>query len=68
MGEHIEAGQVWRRRKDGRLVRVERAINTGTSRSPYFDVRWRTIEAPTRSGACFEDYWLRDYELMEVQP
>lgn len=56
-------GQVWRRKKDGRTVVIEKAVNTG-SRTPFHDITWATVEPPLRRGDCYENYWLRDYELV----
>ena len=65
----IKPHAIWRRKRDGRLVRVLRVQNVANSYSePYFDVQWEATGEGwprPRRGACFEDYWRRDYELTE---
>jgi len=60
----IEKGQIWRRRKTGKLVRITQAENVGVF-TPYFDVHWETVDKPVRRGTSYEDYWLKNCELVE---
>lgn len=55
----VRPGQTWRRKRDGALVIVESVIDVGSALNPYLDIRWKSAK---RRGACFEDFWLRDYE------
>jgi hypothetical protein len=60
VSEGIKDGQVWRRKKDGRLVVVTAVLRYYAATSP--DIRWATVDRPKRTGACFEPTWLRNYE------
>jgi hypothetical protein len=61
----IKRGQVWRNRKSGKEVCVEAVIVLSASiRYPYQDIRWCSVAKPRRRGACFSEYWHKNYELI----
>jgi len=61
----IEKGQIWRRRKSGKLVRVTQAHNLSSAgNAPYHDVHWETVDKPYRRGTSYEDYWVKNCELV----
>lgn len=61
--QKIEVGQVWRRKNDGRLIRVERVQNVGYL-TTYLDVIWRGVDKPGR-GELYEDSLRKRYEIEE---
>jgi len=64
----IEKGQIWRRKKTGKLVRITQAINLSSAgNEPYHDVHWETVDKPYRRGVSYEDYWVKNCELVEAE-
>ena len=61
----VARGQIWRRRKNGRLVRVTRVENVSRGSAPYYDVAWETVAKPFRRGQSYEDYWYKNCEYVE---
>lgn len=63
----INVGEVWQRRRDGRLVRVVELRNRSQSAiAPHLDVRWENVKGRSHGHRwCFENYWLRDYDRID---
>lgn len=59
----VAIGQVWRRRKDGKRVRIEQVKDVGYL-VPFLDIRWTGVDYKA-SGQCFESSFLPRYELIE---
>lgn len=59
----VARGQIWRRKSNGRLVRILRVENVGTAHNPYYDITWENTVKPFRRGSSYEEYWYKNCEL-----
>ena len=62
--QEIKVGQVWRRKHDGREIRIERVRQIGPDWRGGVDVHWRGVDKPGR-GALFDGSLRKRYELVE---
>lgn len=62
----LKHGQVWRVRKTGTLRRITGLTNHSRPTSePYYDVSWETVGTkPTRRGATYQEYFLKNCEFV----
>jgi hypothetical protein len=61
----IAVGQIWRRKKSGKLIRIERA-NQSAGFPAYDDWVWRGVDYTGR-GVSYGGYIRRDCELVEEE-
>jgi hypothetical protein len=61
----IRRGQVWRRKKNGALVKITALENVGRESAPYYDISWENVVKPFRRGRSYEEYWRKNCELVE---
>jgi len=59
MDQTVERGQIWRRKKDGVLVRIEAV------RADSGDCYWQGVDEPRKRGNAYDWTIVTKYELVE---
>lgn len=62
----VKVGQVWKRKRDGRMVEVVRVV-PGQWEWVDTDIHWRGVDKPGKS-AIYESDFRKRYELHEDAP